>query len=248
MPDLHGTRLRLASQTGLEYSHTRVSRELMEFDTEEQLVTQLIEAYGTTVGGDWVWMREFSTSCGIADLIGVNLASCPHGIAAKASLGGVPPRWAYALRRLPSTEPFTLDQLAAIANVGISSARAILRVFGESGFCEPAPQSKAWIKTCEPTPVAAKIIAIEAKLRDWRRALYQSVQHADYASACWVVLDQSALPNVHQHADEFEHRGVGLAGLSANGDIEVILSAAENIPRLPYRFWQANAEIARRLM
>jgi hypothetical protein len=220
----------------------------MEFDTEEQLVTQLVEAYGTTVDGNWVWMREFSTSCGIADLIGVNLAPHRPDIAAKASLGAVPPRWAYALWRLPSAEPFTLDQLAEVANVGISSARAILKVFGETGFCEPALRPKAWIKICEPAPVATKIIAIEAKLRDWRRALYQAAQHADYASQCWVVLDQATLANVQQHADEFEHRGVGLAGLSANGDIEVVLTAAEKIPRLPYRFWQANAEIARRLM
>jgi hypothetical protein len=220
----------------------------MEFDTEEQLVTQLVEAYGTTVDGNWVWLREFSTSCGIADLVGVSVAPYPPDFASRACLGAVPSRWAYALRRLPSAEPFTLNQLAELANVGISSARAILRVFGETGFCEPAPQPKAWIKTCEPTPIATQIVAVEAKLRDWRRALYQASQHADYASRCWVVLDQAALANAQQHIDEFEHRGVGLAGLARNGDLDVVIAAAENVPRLPYRFWHANAEIARRLM
>jgi hypothetical protein len=220
----------------------------MEFDTEEQLVTQLTEVYGTTVDGNWVWMREFSTSCGTADLIGVSLAPRSPDVAGKTSLGTVPPRWAYVLRCLPSAEPFTLQQLAELANVSTSSARMILRVFGATGFCEPAPELKAWVKTFEPTPVATKIVAIEAKLRDWRRALYQAAQHADYASQCWVVLDQAALANAQQYADEFEHRGVGLAGLSVNGEIDVVLTAADNIPRLPYRFWQANAEIARRLM
>jgi hypothetical protein len=34
----------------------------------------------------------------------------------------------------------------------------------------------------QPEPVAKKIVAIEAKLRDWRRALYQAAQHVAYAS------------------------------------------------------------------
>jgi hypothetical protein len=116
----------------------------MEFDTEEQLVTQLTEVYGTTVAGNWVWMREFSTSCGTADLIGVSLAPRSPDVAGKGSLGAVPPRWAYVLRCLPSAEPFTLQQLAELANVSTSSARMILRVFGATGFCEPGVGSKVF--------------------------------------------------------------------------------------------------------
>jgi hypothetical protein len=221
----------------------------MEFETEAQLVDQLQHVYGTALGSDWVWLREFSTSCGIADLIGVSVAPA-HSTSAtcKTSLGLVPPGWAYALRRLPSHVPFTLDDLAELANVSTSSARSILKIFNETGFCAPVAESRAWIKAFDPMPVATRIVAVEAKLRDWRRALYQAVQHADYATQCWVVLDQTALNNAQQHDDEFEHRGVGLAGLSADGDIDVIVHAAERTPRLPYRFWQANAEIARRLM
>jgi hypothetical protein len=217
----------------------------MEFQTEEQLVDQLQTVYGAEAL-NWVWLREFATSCGVADLIGVSLAKVD--VTSKASLGLVPPEWAYILCRLPSQIPFTIADLAEIANVSRSSARSILKVFSETGFCAPCSKEKAWIKAFDPAPVARRIVAVEAKLRDWRRALYQAVQHADYATQCWVVLDQAALYNAQQHEDEFEHRGVGLAGLAANGDIDVIVNAADRIPRLPYRFWQANAEIARRLM
>jgi hypothetical protein len=221
----------------------------MQFETEAQLVDQLHQVYGTALGSDWVWLREFSTSCGIADLIGVSLAPV-HSTSAisRASLGLVPSGWAYTLQRLPSQVPFTLGDLAELANVSTSSARSILKVFNETGFCAPVGESKAWVKAFDPTPVAKRIVAVEAKLRDWRRALYQAVQHADYATQCWVVLDQTSLGNAQQHDEEFENRGVGLAGLSSDGDIEVIVNATERIPRLPYRFWQANAEIARRLM
>jgi hypothetical protein len=216
----------------------------MEFETEAQLVSVLEEAYGSP-GRGWVWIREFNTSSGIADLLGIGLTTA--GTAGPA-LGRIPPKWAYALHCLPHEEPFTSDHLAALANVSLASARSVLRVFGESGFCEQVPQSRQWIKTSQPEPIATRIVAVEAKLRDWRRALYQAAQHTAYASHSWVVLDLTALPNARRYEHEFENRGVGLAGLSTDGEIEVVVEASENTPRLHSRYWQANAEIARRLM
>jgi hypothetical protein len=216
----------------------------MEFETEDHLVSVLENVYGSPEAG-WVWIREFNTSNGIADLLGIGLATaCTAG----AALGRIPPKWAYALHCLPHEEPFTSGQLAALANVSLASARSVLRIFGESGFCEQVPQSRQWIKTSQPEPIATRIVAVEAKLRDWRRALYQAAQHAAYATHSWVVLDLAALPNARRHVHEFENRGVGLAGLSTDGEIEVVLEACENAPRLHSRYWQANAEIARRLM
>jgi hypothetical protein len=217
----------------------------MEFESEEQLVSLLEKVYGSNRSDRWVWMREFSTSSGIADLVGISLAPSTAGC---ASLGRIPPKWAYALRCLPREEPFAAEHLATLANVTSASARSILRIFGYSGFCEQVPQSNYWIKTSQPAPVATQIVAVEAKLRDWRRALYQAAQHAAYASHSWVVLDLAALPNARRHAHEFEIRGVGLAGLSTDGELDVVTQASENTPRLHNRYWQANAEIARRLM
>jgi hypothetical protein len=215
----------------------------MEFDTEAQLVNVLEEAYSS--GAGWVWIREFNTSSGIADLLGIGLAA--DGTAG-AALGRIPSKWAYALHCLPHEEPFTSNYLAALANVSLASARSVLRIFGESGFCEQVPQSSQWIKTSQPEPIATRIVAVEAKLRDWRRALYQAAQHGAYATHSWVVLDLAALPNARRYVHEFESRGIGLAGLSTDGEIEVVAEAYENAPRLRSRYWQANAEIARRLM
>jgi hypothetical protein len=221
----------------------------MEFATEQRLVDRLQQVYGSAPGSNWVWLREFTTSYGIADLLGVGLAqptSAPSNV--KASLGLVPPQWAFTLQRLPTQERFTLHDLADLALVSVSTARLMLKVFSNAGFCEPAAAPRTWVKCFALAPVATRIVAVEAKLRDWRRALYQAAQHADYATQCWVVLDQTALANAQQHDHEFEHRGVGLAGLSDDGHLDVAIEPADKVPRLPYRFWRANAEIARRLM
>jgi len=61
---------------------------------------------------------------------------------------------------------------------------------------------------------------------------------------CWTG---RAFANARLHVDEFQHRGVGLAGVSPRGEFEVACTAVRRTPRLPQRFWQANAEISRHL-
>jgi len=213
----------------------------MEFETEEQLVNLLEKVYSSP-RSRWVWIREFNMPNGIADLVGIGLAT--HA-ANRSTLGHIPPQWAYTLHCLPHEEPFSLGNVATLANVTMGSARLMLRNFGDSGFCAQIPDSKQWIKTRQPEPVAKKIVAIEAKLRDWRRALYQAAQHVAYASQAWVVLDRSALPSSRRHAQEFADRGIGLAGLSAEGELDIVMHPRDNLPRRQNRYWQANAEIAR---
>jgi hypothetical protein len=216
----------------------------MRFTTEEQLVTEFANQFARTRATRWAWIREFTTSSGIADLVGVDLV---EEIPNRELLAGIPSKWAYTLHRLPTTVPFYTKDLAALANVSHSAAQSALRRFCDSGYCKRVEMTDEWIKTAEPKPVATRIVAVEAKLRDWRRALYQASQHSTYATQSWVVVDGMELHNVSFHVDDFIRRGVGLAGLSTNGHCEILVDAKENIPKMPTRFWQANAEIARRL-
>lgn len=216
----------------------------LEFESEHELVMLIERQFGLSVGGSWKWVREFATSSGLADLIAVELA---HDWRLRIRLGNIVPRWAYALHCIPGVLPFTLTSFSSLANVSISTARTILRRFEDAGFCKSVVDGVHWIKTIEPEPLALRIVAVEAKLRDWRRALYQAAQHADYATHCWVVLDRGALNNARAHSHEFRMRGVGLAGLSGNGNAQVVVPAPARVPRIPHRLWQANAEIARRL-
>jgi hypothetical protein len=144
-------------------------------------------------------------------------------------------------------EPFRVEDLANLANVTPSAARAVLKSYADCGFCMYRADQGTWIKQRDPSPVAERIIAIEAKLSDWRRALYQASRYLDYANQSWVVLDSKAFANARLHVDEFQHRGIGLAGVSPRAEFEVACTAVLRTPRLPQRFWQVNAEISRHL-
>jgi len=95
--------------------------------------------------------------------------------------------------------------------------------------------------------VADRIVAIEAKLRDWRRALYQASRYLDYADEAWVVLGGAGLSTAFLHVDDFRRRGVGLMALARDGALKIATPAQTSPPRMAGRVWHVNAEIARRL-
>lgn len=61
------------------------------------------------------------------------------------------------------------------------------------------------------------VIAIEAKLRDWRGALQQAYRNTSYASESYVLMPMAAIPRVLTHAIEFSRRGVGICAIEGNG-------------------------------
>jgi hypothetical protein len=215
----------------------------MRFHSEKQLVDAFQTIYGPT-GSAWVWIREFGTSGGVADIVAAKLGRSHNE---NNPLSQLAARWAYTLRSLPCASEFTVDHVANLANVSYSRARGILRGFGDSGFCERVKNADTWLKKVEPEPIANEIVAVEAKLSNWRRALYQAYQHGDYATRTWVLIDGDSIGGARLHVDEFESRGVGLAGLWTDGQVEVVYSAPKRMPRVPYRFWHANVEIAKRI-
>lgn len=214
------------------------------FPTEADLVAAIRETFSAGGSNRWQWIAEFASTNGIADLAAFRLAK---NWDATLSLGRVSARWAYALKWLPFREQFELAWFAKALNVPSDRARVVLNSYQQAGFCQLDTQSKTWCKVSQPTSPIDRMIAIEAKLRDWRRALYQASRYMDYAHQSWVVLDGSALRNALLHVDEFARRGVGLLALCRSGEIEIASRAAHRAPRSPHRFWQMSAEMARRL-
>jgi len=231
---------RLASASIAAKAFTRLP--LPAFASEAELVAMIRGLFAEHSSERWLWIAELVSPSGIADLAAVRLASGQR----TGELHRVPARWLYALKSLP-TAPFSLEDFAALTNVSSSAARVALKSYQDAGFCVYAGDKGTWTKVRDPSPVAEKIIAIEAKLSDWRRALYQASRYTDYATQSWVVLDSKAFPSARLHLDEFQHRGIGLAGVSFTGEFEIACSAQSRGPRLPQRFWQANAEISRHL-
>lgn len=214
------------------------------FTSETQLVDSIQSTFDSASSVQWTWMKELNSPSGIADLVAIELSK---NWQQARSISLVPARWLYALKRLPMETIVSAKSFAHGHGVTEATAHAILSAYTQATFCEFEPLKQVWTKRSDPLPIAQKIVAIEAKLRDWRRALYQAVQYASFAFESWVVMDKGSLHSVAVHLDEFERRGIGLIGLSKTGQVELLNAASHRMPRMPERFWQANAEISRRL-
>jgi hypothetical protein len=65
-------------------------------------------------------------------------------------------------------------------------------------------------------------VAIEAKLKNWKRALNQAYRYKWFASASYVVLDEKNINGALTNIDQFEKMNVGLASIDKIGNVIVI--------------------------
>lgn len=190
------------------------------------------------------FLKEFDCSNGIADIVFFELRK---GWENHIILGEIPARWAFAFCQLPYRKYFTAAEFAKTA--GVTKKRAILALqqYTSLGLCKRSLDNERWIKYKQPRPIVNKIYAVEAKLRDWKRALSQAYRYLEYANQSWVVMDDRCVKSALSNIQKFKRLNVGLATLKTDGTIIVHFVPKESSPRSELKFWHANAEIARQI-
>jgi hypothetical protein len=189
-------------------------------------------------------IKEFVCGDGIADIV---LFEFNKNWQYSISLGLIQPRWAFALYKLPFRKYFSTDDFIQRTGSSYSRATIVLHQYKKIGFCEYNSERKEWIKLKQAKPVVNKIFAIEAKLRDWKRALSQAYRYRDYAHESWVLLDERSVKPAIQNINHFERLLIGLASISPTGKITAHYTPRLMHPKSDIRFWQANSEIARNM-
>ena len=218
---------------------------LQIFPSEEELVRVIIRTGKRVARGAtrrrFNILSEFNTSAGIADVVFFYLRKewRKH-----VAYGRLPSRWIYALKVLPFRTNFTSDEFALISGVSRNTALQALRRYESMGYCGRSKKKGLWKKIRQPVPVVRKIIAIEAKLTDWRRAISQAYRYQRYASQAWVVLDASKARGAIASKKEFQRLNVGLKVLSPKGQAKTYVSPRVLPPKSLANFWEANGLIA----
>lgn len=78
-----------------------------------------------------------------------------------------------------------------------------------------------------------EIVAFEAKLSNWRKALHQAWRNTSFANRVYVVMPRESVGAALQHRDEFDTLGVGLCAVDAAG-IDVLIDGAKAEPVIPW--------------
>ena len=213
---------------------------MSSFLTEYQLVDSFQSISKSTFNLECA--LEVDVGNGIADIV---LYSPKNDVASQGDLSLINPRLAYALHVLPINESFSVSDFSSLIVSSKKTAQEALYSFMAAGFCEYIAVEKKWVKKTEPQKVAEELIAVEAKLRDWKKALRQAYRYLDYADQSWVLLDDKHVNPAIKNLSEFRRLKVGLASISTGGDIKIIFSPEKTKARFEISVWAANTHIAK---
>ena len=81
--------------------------------------------------------------------------------------------------------------------------------------------------------VGGEVVAFEAKLTDWRKAIHQAWRNTSFANRVYVVLPRDRGVAALRHRQEFERKGVGLCLVDCGGH-EVVIEGAAFEPVIPW--------------
>ncbi len=86
------------------------------------------------------------------------------------------------------------------------------------------------------------VIAVEAKLKDWRYALHQAFRNRCFAHRSYVLLPKETALRAFRFDGEFDRRQVGICYLETTG-IVVLKSASDLAPIQPWLSLRAKQHI-----
>lgn len=216
-----------------ELLSTRASTSI-PFASEEALIQDFSLREKLKSNNSLGYILELDAGNGIAD---IGLYELREDYKKYADIASVRPQWTYPLVRLPYRKKFLLEDFKTLACVSQKTARIILNEYSLAGFCSKT--SRGWIKLHQPRPPINKIYAIEAKLRNWKKALFQASRYHDFATQSWVLLDHYYCRVAIKNKNEFIKRNVGLASIEKDGKLLVHIKPENSKPKSQYRYWYA---------
>lgn len=191
------------------------------FGSEAEMLWPLARDADTLLGrrraadGPFEVFFEVPAAAGVPDLLVVRFDVAT--VAARERLGGNPVVRVGQARVLCSLLGRRLDpgQIAVRAGLTVSHVRhTLLPELAEAGVAV-RDTDRLWTAALGVAPVVDTVVAVEAKRRDWKRALKQARRYAGFANSVFMALDERGAAVALQHADEIVGMGVGVATVAA---------------------------------
>jgi hypothetical protein len=211
------------------------------FETERDLVTAIAECVNRS-RGSYRMELELDAGVGIADLVLANRE--PRSTRAVRLLACVPPRLSALLDPEVAREIRSRSALAARLGLTEQAATRVLRHLRDAGLVK-VTASEVVLSSIRKAPFA-QIIAVEAKLSDWPRALVQAYRNRQFADESWVVLDHRFHQSAIAQIGRFQRSGVGLASVAKAGGLYIHCAALSAPAGSASKRWHAQAALARR--
>ncbi len=205
---------------------------------------ELVNAFTEFVNTENLLYAAHEVDCahGIADIV---LFERSERVNKNGRVQHLSPQWAYGLTLVPYRKAFTTSDFSALTRLSKRAAREVLSNFVDAGFVRRSNRvTDSWIKFRQPKPIAKELIAVEAKLSNWKRAAYQAARYQHFAHFSWVLLDTARAKPAIENIGHFVNRNLGLALFDSERGLQIVCRPIKKPPRSPNKFWRANVTLA----
>ncbi|MBN2642602.1 MAG: hypothetical protein JXR78_13195 [Victivallales bacterium] len=161
-------------------------------------------------------LHEFDSNHGIADI--VIGTYCPY-FANRANRPYINSNWIVYLNNLSLHQSFTIDEYLNKFNISKTTAYKHIQEFADAGFIKTTTENYKLIK--EYKTVVNNAISIEAKLKNWQKALEQARRYQRFSLQSFVLLDNHFVSPSLKNIETFKKYNVGLMSLSTDELLEI---------------------------
>lgn len=214
----------------------------MRYDSEVQLVDAIVACTKRARMRKYRTELEVDAGVGIADIILAKRAG--RSTKALRALASIPPRLAVLLSQDVAAAVTSREILASSLGTSESGAQRVFVQLAATGLAFGTPKSLSL--TAISTLPFERVIAVEAKLSEWRRVLVQAYRNLQFADESWVVLDHACVRPAIAQLERFQAAGVGLASMDRKLGLFIHQTAASAGPMSTTKRWQAQAVLAAR--
>lgn len=189
----------------------------MKFESEKELVSLLKETIESTYMDMPIKIfNEVSLGFGIADLVVSNLdlsKNRPEELYCQLGTTEI-----HVFTLLENRKSLTLPEIIDITRINKYRLQVALNELENRGLVQCQSEKYFIIKEFE---LSFKLnYAVEAKLRDWKRALKQAYRYLWFADYSYVVMDDYYSGPALKQIDLFKQYNVGLASINSEGELK----------------------------
>jgi hypothetical protein len=161
----------------------------------------------------YVCLNEFNSQYGIADIV---LAVFRPNIRVPKDRKPINHDWLSSLSQLPENRIISLKDYVSFFGISIRTAKRQLDNFTKASFVESL-ENFTYRVAREYTSIVDTTIAIEAKLRDWKKALRQAYRYKRFSNFSFVLLPAENANSAIQNIYIFKQYNIGLISIGQHG-------------------------------
>jgi len=189
------------------------------FNREEELVNSFTERSNDFLKSllhksvsKYFLVHEFDSYFGVADVV---LGTFKSGVGQRRSRDPINPNWIAPLASMKRGTKLSIENFCQSFGLSKNSAVKRLDEYEHAGFLQRR-EDNIFHVVKEYEPVADLVISVEAKLKDWRKALTQAQRYKRFSDFAFVLLDGTRTSAAIANLEMFKFHNIGLVSLTEN--------------------------------